>query len=188
MKNVMARAWEIARAAVTKFGGKVKEYFAQALAQAWKEVKTKVEPGMRVHTWTTAKGSVIEIHAKHVTETTWKDDWGMTHFKPANHVFIKKVVANDKEYYGQGVYRTTKDGQNFISLGEQVVNGKRTRMFVPLPADINQAVWGEHDRIEASKAERRKAAAKAEREELQAKIRNGYCTKCHSYCYGDCQA
>lgn len=39
MKKVMVRAWEIARKAVVKFGGKVKEYFAQALAMAWKEVK-----------------------------------------------------------------------------------------------------------------------------------------------------
>lgn len=42
MKNVMVRAWEIAKAAVAKFGGKVKEYFAQALAMAWKEVKKVV--------------------------------------------------------------------------------------------------------------------------------------------------
>lgn len=39
MRNVMARAWEIARKAVAKFGGKVKQYFAMALAQAWKESK-----------------------------------------------------------------------------------------------------------------------------------------------------
>ncbi|EHQ62313.1 hypothetical protein PDENDC454_10495 [Paenibacillus dendritiformis C454] len=40
MKNVMARAWEIAKAAVLKFGGKAKEYFAQALVMAWAEIKT----------------------------------------------------------------------------------------------------------------------------------------------------
>ena len=37
MKNVMVRAWEIAKEAVAKFGGKVKEYFAQALTMAWAE-------------------------------------------------------------------------------------------------------------------------------------------------------
>jgi len=42
MKNVMVRAWEIARKAVVKFGGKIKEYFAQALAMAWKENKKGV--------------------------------------------------------------------------------------------------------------------------------------------------
>lgn len=43
MKNVMVRAWEIARTAVIKFGGKVKEYFSQALTIAWKEAKNVVE-------------------------------------------------------------------------------------------------------------------------------------------------
>ncbi|MEE4578842.1 hypothetical protein [Paenibacillus polymyxa] len=40
MKNVMTRAWEIAKNAVVKFGGKVKEYFSQALVIAWKEAKS----------------------------------------------------------------------------------------------------------------------------------------------------
>lgn len=42
MKNVMKRAWEIAREGVKKFGGKVKEYFAVALKLAWKEFKAAV--------------------------------------------------------------------------------------------------------------------------------------------------
>lgn len=39
MKKVMVRAWGIAREAVKKFGGKVKEFFAQALKMAWAEMK-----------------------------------------------------------------------------------------------------------------------------------------------------
>ncbi|MDF1510616.1 hypothetical protein PZE06_21000 [Robertmurraya sp. DFI.2.37] len=39
MKKVMTRAWEIAREGAQKFGGKIKEYFAQALVMAWKELK-----------------------------------------------------------------------------------------------------------------------------------------------------
>lgn len=42
MKNVMVRAWEIAKAAVIKFGGTAKEYFSQAFALAWQEVKKVV--------------------------------------------------------------------------------------------------------------------------------------------------
>lgn len=38
--NVMKRAWEIAKEGQKKFGGKVKEYFSQALKMAWAEVKT----------------------------------------------------------------------------------------------------------------------------------------------------
>lgn len=39
MKKVMVRAWEIAKEAVKRFGGKVKEFFKQALIMAWKEIK-----------------------------------------------------------------------------------------------------------------------------------------------------
>jgi hypothetical protein len=33
----MTRAWEIARAAVAKFGGKIREFFAESLKSAWAE-------------------------------------------------------------------------------------------------------------------------------------------------------
>ncbi|MFB5268198.1 hypothetical protein ACE41H_15630 [Paenibacillus enshidis] len=141
---------------------------------------------MKINTWTTAKGAAIEMHTKHVTETTWTDDWGTTHSKPDNFVIIDKVVVNDNVYRGQGLKRTNIDGQQCIHLYNDMAT--KTKIHVQLPDDVNQAVWGEYDRIESAKAERRKAAAKADREELQTKIRNGYCTKCHSYCYGDCQA
>ncbi|ETK25823.1 hypothetical protein ERIC1_2c00110 [Paenibacillus larvae subsp. larvae DSM 25719] len=39
MKNVMKKAWEIAKEGVKKFGGKVTEYFAEALRMAWKIAK-----------------------------------------------------------------------------------------------------------------------------------------------------
>ena len=39
MRIVMVRAWAIARDAANKFGGKVKEYFQQALIMAWAERK-----------------------------------------------------------------------------------------------------------------------------------------------------
>lgn len=40
-KNVMVKAWEIAKEAVVKFGGKVKEYFAESLKIAWATLKTE---------------------------------------------------------------------------------------------------------------------------------------------------
>lgn len=43
MKNVMARAWEIAREAQVKFGGKVREYFAYSLRLAWAETKVPAD-------------------------------------------------------------------------------------------------------------------------------------------------
>ena len=43
MKNVMIKAWEIAKAAVIKFGGNAKEYIAEAMKMAWAEFKTPVK-------------------------------------------------------------------------------------------------------------------------------------------------
>ena len=43
MKNVMKKAWEIAKNAATKFGGKAVDYITQALKQAWAEAKKVVK-------------------------------------------------------------------------------------------------------------------------------------------------
>lgn len=43
MKQVMVKAWEIAKKGQKKFGGKVKEYFAIALKMAWALVKKQVK-------------------------------------------------------------------------------------------------------------------------------------------------
>lgn len=48
MKNVMTRAWEIAKQGQKKFGGNVKEFFAAALKMAWKEVKNVVDIGLEM--------------------------------------------------------------------------------------------------------------------------------------------
>lgn len=39
MKKIMMRAWEIVKNAVAKFGGKAREYMAEALRMAWAEKK-----------------------------------------------------------------------------------------------------------------------------------------------------
>lgn len=43
----MTRAWEIAKEGQKRFGGKVKEYFAQALVIAWAEAKNQPEIGLK---------------------------------------------------------------------------------------------------------------------------------------------
>lgn len=63
MKNVMTRAWEIAKAGAAKFGGKVKEYFAAALKMAWAEARKATivtSSGSRKH-----KSWVAKIVGKH---------------------------------------------------------------------------------------------------------------------------
>ena len=39
MKKIMMRAWEIVKAAIAEFGGKAREYMAEALRMAWAETK-----------------------------------------------------------------------------------------------------------------------------------------------------
>ena len=41
-KAIFARAWEIARKGQEKFGGKVSEYFAFSLREAWEEAKRAI--------------------------------------------------------------------------------------------------------------------------------------------------
>ena len=43
LKNIMTRAWEIAREAVANFGGKVVEYIAEAMKMAWAETRSAVD-------------------------------------------------------------------------------------------------------------------------------------------------
>lgn len=76
MKNVMVRAWEIAKAAAVKFGGKVKEYFAQALAMAWAEEKNITEEHFGFTKIKNVNGvlhfAVTDIEGLEVTYLGWK--------------------------------------------------------------------------------------------------------------------
>lgn len=55
MANVMKTAWEIAYEGVEKFGGKVKEYFSEALKIAWDLFK-KEGNEMKVSKWKVSRG------------------------------------------------------------------------------------------------------------------------------------
>lgn len=94
MKNVMTRAWKIARKGVKKFGGKVSEYLAQALVMAWAEVKnTKAKlvttAGSRKHKSWVAK--IVGTHAKFKFERSFVNevDYNMSekHFDLENGVY-----------------------------------------------------------------------------------------------------
>ena len=66
MKNIMKRAWEIAREGQAKFGGKVSEYLSEALKMAWKEAKQPKEIVLKVrHQPSGGKEWVAEIVGRH---------------------------------------------------------------------------------------------------------------------------
>jgi len=183
MSKVMVRAWAIARAAVVKFGGKVREYLAAALRQAWSE--QKAVNVIQVHEWTNARGMKIILRATHVTMDTYKDDWGIKYSKPCNEVVIHDLTVGNKVIRGC-VLRDLYNGQSVLNAGEQIMDGKKIKMIIILPADIEAAVWGRYDEIENANKARRVEMAKKESAELQRKIAHGYDVKSGSYAWGDC--
>lgn len=112
MKNVMKKAWEIAREGQKKFGGKVKEYFAEALKMAWSIVKA----ANKVATVKTASGS--KKHKSWVAKITgthpkWKLD----------REFVEAVEENDwtgKVFeLAEGVYEVCNAGdRDFIRVAD----------------------------------------------------------------------
>lgn len=81
MKNVMVRAWEIAKDGQNKFGGKVSEYLSVALKMAWAEVK-KAEltttAGSRNHKSWVAKITGTHPRFKFNREFVKEDDYNMS--------------------------------------------------------------------------------------------------------------
>ena len=104
MKNVMTKAWEIAKEGAAKFGGKAVEYFAEALRMAWSEVKQvneKVEivlaPGSRKH-----KSWLAKINGTHAK---WKFD----------REFLESEMENAKVYSVEnGVYEACDGGDRYF--------------------------------------------------------------------------
>lgn len=193
---VMVNAWQIAKEGAVKFGGKAVQYIAGALRQAWATAKAILSTplveanAMKISKWTTARGAQIEMHTEHVTEEPWfTDDWGVKHTKKVDHIKIAKFIVNGEERFFNGcIRRVTVQDTQCIHFGDQRINGKNTHLYAPIPSDIEQDVWGEWDARLAAKTEREKKATLAHQNELRIKIANGYCTKCGSYCYGDCEA
>ena len=105
MKSVMTRAWELAKAAVVKFGGKVREYFALALRQAWREVRAPkavlVElrsPNRNSKTWVAA---IIGPHAVYKLERKFinSDCFGEYDWTLSDGMY--EVCENGKRYFIQ---------------------------------------------------------------------------------------
>jgi hypothetical protein len=142
---------------------------------------------MRVNKWATARGAKIELHWKHVTEDNSTTDWGDTLTKKTDWIFIEKVVVNGSAYAGM-IKRATVNDMRCLDLGNRTVNGQKMQMCVPLPADVEREVWGAYDERQKAKKTARLEKEKLEDKELAKMIANGYCTKCESYCHGDCQA
>ena len=65
-KEIMKRAWEIAKEGQMKFGGRAIEYIAEALKMAWKEAKQPKEIVLKIrHQPSGGKEWIAEITGRH---------------------------------------------------------------------------------------------------------------------------
>ncbi|EJW14744.1 hypothetical protein [Paenibacillus alvei] len=109
MKNVMTRAWKIAKSAVVKFGGSAIEYFAEALRMAWKEIK---------------QGGVTLLEKLGFHNVGKKQD--MFHFIVNSDVQVFQVRVN-KDPYGNN-YDIKKELEA-IATGKSNKTGMDIRMY-----------------------------------------------------------
>lgn len=142
---------------------------------------------MKINKWTTANGASVELHTKHLTTESYTTDWGQEKEKAIDHISIKQVIVNGKSYAGMIGRKTLRDTR-VLDLGRNIINGKKTHLYVPIPAEIEQDVWGAYDARQKAKFDKDMALIKSDAEDIKHKVARGYCTKCESYCYGDCQS
>lgn len=101
MKQVMIRAWELAKEGVAKFGGSSKEYFAASLSIAWKEQKEMAQANGKIEFPYSKKYEVQVI-------TAFDLEWGTsseTKLKPSE-------IGNNIVYNGleNGIYSVSRFG------------------------------------------------------------------------------
>jgi len=112
MKTVMVRAWKIAKAAVVKFGGKVKEYFAAALTQAWAESRKP-------------KAAVLETLTGSRKHKTWV---ARITGKDSKYGFAREFINNFRDIGGALEYDLTDGYYDLCNGGTRsyilVANGK----------------------------------------------------------------
>lgn len=133
---------------------------------------------MKINKWTTANGAKIELRTQHLTTESYTTDWGQKKEKAIDHIMIDEVIVNGKSYTGFIGRKTVKDIR-VLDLG---------RVYAPIPAEIEQDVWGEYDARQKAKFDKEMAIIKSNAETTKKKEARGYCSKCESYCYGDCES
>lgn len=141
---------------------------------------------IKISNWTTTRGGIVELHTQHLTEEKNTNDWGIESFTPIDRIRINKVTLNGKEYNTM-IGRKEIQNTSVLDLGRDIIDGKKVQLYVPIPPGIEQDVWGAYDARQKAKREAEKAIRNRNVESLKNKEARGYCSKCGSYCYGDCE-
>lgn len=113
MKNVMTRAWEIAKEGQRKFGGKVSEYLAEALKMAWaetrrpKQVKVSVNYGWK-------KCYVAKINGTH---PKWKLDRSFLKADKKHRSYSGKTGHDEFYIMEDGIYeKASGDNREYFII------------------------------------------------------------------------
>ena len=102
-KEIMKRAWEIARQGQEKFGGKVSEYLSEALKLAWKDAR-KVRIAVN-YGW--KKSYLAKIKGTH---PKWKLDREFLKADDSHRSYSGKT-GWDAYYVGDGLYEKQSGGR-----------------------------------------------------------------------------
>lgn len=95
MKEIMTRAWEIAKEAAAKFGGKAKQYISGALKAAWAEAKAVVMTVKEQAVATMKK--LIEMAVDCYDYEIVTNDW-VKYGKNRTYLAIIETSKNSKHY------------------------------------------------------------------------------------------
>lgn len=121
MKNVMTRAWEIAKEAVAKFGGKVKEYFALSLKIAWEEIKVPtsvtvelVSGSRKYKSWV---AEIVGTHAKFKFERNFVNKFQGVELETNKIYTLEEGKVYDVNNVNYRYYATVRNGQ-LVELNE----------------------------------------------------------------------
>lgn len=170
MRNVMTKAWKIARESVAKFGSKAKEYFAEALKLAWATLKSETgavgKPVVIRKEWTTTKGAKVVFEYKTEKEVIVTDLFEQQVTRTEKGIFPTFLSVNGNEISTWNTTRTP--GKHELSCGVVKVAGQKAVVNIEMPEEISIEIYGELEKPTAKK------------------VNPLRCPKCGEFCYSDC--
>ena len=178
----MKKAWNLAKSGQITFGGEAHEYISESLKISWRRSKMENSTVKEI-TIQLIKASAKITAELHLEETVSLDGQKMT--IPCCDITVKCEVSG-QTFYGYDEMREAVQFNGVDILGN--IGGK-----VGLTRENNKAVrmlvneMKQHPAWIANEA--KKAKNRSDQTlEYKRKVASGWCPKCGSYCYGDCEA
>lgn len=121
MKNVMKKAWEIAREGAKKFGGKASDYIAEALRMAWALIKEGTNDMIK-HA-EQVKGTIEQLQVNNLTGTVKQVAWAEDIRKNAVQAMFEEVLHEEYVVEGNMPMQKTKTVRRPV---KEVVNALKS--------------------------------------------------------------